>query len=122
MPLPRSFIVGLAAAVLAGCGGAPEPERVRDGRLEIRLDDFSIRPQSVRAPAGSPLTFAVVNRGRLPHTFRVEDAKLRVEQSTLKPGARATLTARLPRGRYRMFCAIANHEELGMYGTLVMTR
>jgi plastocyanin len=122
MPPPRCLEAALAAALLAGCGGPADAERVRDGRLEIRLDDYSIRPQSVRAPAGSPLTFAVVNRGRLPHTFRVEDSKLRVEQSTLKPGARATVRARLPRGRYRMFCAIANHEELGMYGTLVMTR
>jgi uncharacterized cupredoxin-like copper-binding protein len=112
----------LAAAMIAGCAAPQDPVRPRDGRVQIRLDDFSIRPQSIRAPGGAPLSFEVVNRGVLPHTFRVEDEKLRVEQSTLKPGARATITVRLPRGRYRMFCAIANHEELGMYGTLVMTR
>ena len=122
MPAARCLKLVLAAALLAGCGGAQDHVRARDGRVSIRLDDFSIRPQSVRAPAGSPVTFAIVNRGRLPHTFRVEDERLRVEQSTLKPGASATVTARLPRGRYRMFCAIANHEELGTYGTLVITR
>jgi len=122
MPSRRTLAAALAAVSLAGCGGPGEAVRVRDARVPIRLDDFSIRPQSIRAPAGGPLTFEIVNRGRLPHTFRVEDEKLRVEQSTLKPGARATVTARLPRGRYRMFCAIANHEELGLYGSLVMTR
>ena len=122
MPFARCLAAALLAASIAGCGGPQDPVRPRDGRVQIRLDDFSVRPQYVRAPAGRPLTFAIVNRGRLPHTFRVEDEKLRVEQSTLKPRARATVTARLRRGRYRMFCAIANHEELGMYGTLVMTR
>ena len=27
---------------------------------------------------------------------------------------------RVRKGEYRFFCALANHEELGMYGTLVV--
>jgi plastocyanin len=119
MPSPRRLATVLAAASIAGCGGADPPVRADDGRVEIRLDDFFIEPQRIRAPARS-ISFEIVNRGRLPHTFRVEDERLRVEQKTLAPGASATVRADLARGRYRMFCAIANHEELGMHGTLVV--
>ena len=40
--------------------------------------------------------------------------------SSLLPGDRAPKTVRVRRGEYRFFCALSNHEELGMYGTLVV--
>ena len=67
------------------------------------------------------VTLTVTNEGRLPHTLRVRrGARVYVQVSAQLPGERATVTARLPRGKYRMLCSIGNHEELGMYGTLVV--
>jgi uncharacterized cupredoxin-like copper-binding protein len=40
--------------------------------------------------------------------------------TTLHPGARGSASATLKRGTYKLYCAIANHEELGMWGTLVV--
>ena len=68
-------------------------------------------------PEGKPLTVTVINRGRLGHTWRVR-ARTRtiLAMGTIRPGERATRKFRLGPGRYTMFCALGNHEELGMQG------
>ena len=121
MLLLRAIAVALAALALSGCGGPEEPAEAGDGRIEIALDDFLIRPQNVRAPAGE-LTFDVTNRGRLGHNFRLRNRKGEepVAIRTLLPGHRASETVRLPRGDYKMLCTVANHEQLGMTGRLVV--
>jgi plastocyanin len=119
------FLVRLAAALLlvlsiAGCGGGEPAARPRDGHVEITLDDFSIRPQTVRAGPGR-VTFEATNRGRLPHNFRLRrGAREPLQITTLLPGAAGTAAVTLRRGKYEMVCTVSNHEELGMRGTLVV--
>ena len=43
-----------------------------------------------------------------------------VAVKTLLPGHGATDSVTLPRGEYKMLCTVANHEELGMTGRLVV--
>jgi plastocyanin len=125
MPSVRRRSCATAAAVAAlllaaGCGGGEPTARARDGRVAITLDDFSISPQRVRMRAGEA-TFEIVNEGRIGHNFHVVGSKGEpVAVTTLLPGDRETATARLGRGSYRMVCTVSNHEELGMYGTLVV--
>ena len=121
MPLVRLTATLLAAAVLGGCGGAGPTVQVRDQRAEIQLDDFLIRPQNVRAQAGE-LTFAVSNEGRLGHNLRLRGGSEgeQVVTTTLLPGDEATKTVRLAPGSYTMLCTVANHEQLGMTGRLVV--
>ncbi len=121
MPLVRTTAALLAASVLAGCGGAGPTVEVRDQRAEIELDDFLIRPQNVRAQAGE-LTFAVANRGRLGHNLRLRGGPEgeQVVTTTLLAGDRATKTVTLAPGAYTMLCTVANHEQLGMTGRLVV--
>jgi hypothetical protein len=120
MPIARLTAALVAAALLGGCGGAEPPTRVRGERVDIALDDFLLRPQTVRARAGR-LSFRVANEGRIPHNFRLrrgDGEPLMI--TTLLPGDVGTESAVLPRGDYRMVCTVANHEELGMTGTLVL--
>jgi plastocyanin len=121
MPLVRLTAALLAAAVLAGCGGAGPTVEVRDQRVEIELDDFLIRPQNVRAQAGE-LTFTVANQGRLGHNLRLSGGSEgeQVVTTTLLPGDGATKTVTLAPGAYTMLCTVANHEQLGMTGRLVV--
>jgi uncharacterized cupredoxin-like copper-binding protein len=120
MPLVRTTAALLAAVLVAGCGGPGPAVQVRDQRVEIELDDFLIRPQNVRARAGE-LTFVVTNRGRLGHNFRLRDeGREVVEVTTLLPGESATASATLRPGSYKMLCTVANHEQLGMTGRLVV--
>ena len=120
MLLVRATATALAALALGGCGEPPAAVQARGGRVEIVLDDFLIEPQSVRARAGR-LTFTVSNRGRLGHNFRVRGRSGEpVKITTLLPGEGASETVRLARGHYKMLCTVANHEQLGMTGTLVV--
>jgi plastocyanin len=110
-----------ALALPAGCGAQePAPARARDNQVRIRVDDFRYRPQTIRAAPGR-LRVTLRNRGRLAHTFRVERRNTIVAKvSSLLPGDRASKAFRVREGEYRFFCALSNHEELGMYGTLVV--
>jgi plastocyanin len=121
---PRlALLLALAASVLvlcAGCGSRERATVVHDGRVSVGLDDFRFEPQTIRARAGK-ITFTLRNRGRLAHTFRLRiEGRPVVEVPSLLPGEGTVHTANLKPGTYRIFCALANHEELGMYGTLTV--
>jgi plastocyanin len=111
----------LAFALLLGaCGGSEEVARAPDRDIGIELRDFRIGPQVVSTRRGE-LTFTVINRGRLPHNFHVKGpGGSRIGLSTMLPGRGSTGVKKFGRGTYRMVCTIANHEELGMYGRLVV--
>ena len=118
MTRPLLLILCLLAA---GCGAdEPAPVRAKDDRVAVAVKDFRYQPQTIRAQPGR-LRVTLTNRGRLAHTFRVERKNTIVAKiSSLLPGDTASTRFRVRAGEYRFFCALSNHEELGMYGTLVV--
>jgi plastocyanin len=115
------IVLALCALALAACGGSGAAVKESSGRFAVTLDDYLIRPQKLRVPGGRDLTVTVTNRGRLGHTFRIRGKSRNVLAfTTLQPGESKTRTFKLKRGTYTMYCVLANHEELGMYGTLVV--
>jgi uncharacterized cupredoxin-like copper-binding protein len=120
MPLPRAIAVLVAAVAFAGCGGGEPVASVRDGRADVRLDDFLIAPQDLTARAGR-VTFAVTNRGRLVHSFHVQlPDREPIKIAPLHPGESTSASADLAPGEYRLVCVESNHAELGMTGRLVV--
>ena len=116
-----SLLLGILALAIGGCGDAGAPVRERGDAFTVTLDDYLIRPQEVRVPKGKRMTVTVVNQGRLGHTFRIRSINHNVLRiTTIKPGGRASRSFQLAAGNYTMFCAVANHEELGMSGTLTV--
>ena len=116
-----SLLLGILALSLGGCGDAGAPVRERGDAFTLTLDDYLIRPQEVRVPKGRRMTVTVINQGRLGHTFRIRSVNHTVLRiATIKPGERGSRSFQLAAGNYTMFCAIANHEELGMSGTLTV--
>jgi plastocyanin len=110
----------LCALMLAACGGSGATVRERSGAFAVTLDDYLIRPQKLRVPSGE-VTVTVTNRGRLGHTFRIRGkSRNALAITTLQPGESKTRSVKLKRGTYTMYCVLANHEELGMHGTLVV--
>ena len=120
---PRILAAALAVAAAlpaAGCADGSAPARVRDGRVTVTLDDFSIAPQRIRAKPGR-ISFRAVNRGAIGHTLRVMRSGREVAAvKTLLPGASGTGSGTFERGDYKLLCILGNHEELGMYGTLTV--
>ena len=120
---PRILAAALAVAAAlpaAGCADDSAPARVRDGRVTVKLDDFSITPQRIRAKPGR-ISFRAVNRGAIGHTLRVMRGDREVAAvKTLLPGASGTGSGTFERGDYKLLCILGNHEELGMYGTLTV--
>ena len=115
-----SILLALCALALAACGGSGAAVREPSGKFNVTLDDYLIRPQELRVPSGQ-LTVTVTNRGRLGHTLRIRTKTGRnvLAFKTLQPGESKTRSFKLSRGTYTMYCVLANHEELGMHGTLV---
>jgi plastocyanin len=94
--------------------------RAPDGHVALALHDYYLQPTQVRTRAGR-VRFDVVDRGRIGHNLRVfRSGRTYLSISTLKPGERATPTVELPRGAYQLFCSVANHQELGLRGALIV--
>jgi plastocyanin len=117
-----------AAAFLAGCGD-PEPEPVENMTIGLRLDEYRIMPQAVSARRGE-LRLIIRNLGILTHNVAVETipeigSEDPVEEiartATVHEGERAEVTFTIDKpGTYRLVCTIANHDDLGQVGTLVV--
>ncbi|MEY2517544.1 MAG: hypothetical protein QOJ89_4902 [bacterium] len=133
---PTLAVAGLCAGclaaiaiALAGCG---ESKRVRVDRpiLRISLDEYRIRPQNISARPGR-IKIVVRNSGRLTHNLVIQtppehvgDKPIDVPGARVKsmqPGEVATpIKVTLAPGTYRLVCTIANHDDLGQYGELVI--
>ena len=124
---PMLALLGAAVVCLSpGCGHG-EPVRVRDGVVRVTLDDYAIMPQDISVPAGR-VEFVARNAGRLTHNLRVEVAPEQPGEEgkrlggtpTAHPGETVRATLTLKPGTYRLRCSLANHDDLGMHGELVV--
>ncbi len=123
----------LAASLIAlsGCGGA-ETERTDRPILRLTLDEYRIVPQDIVArPPRGRLKIVVRNTGRLTHNLAIQIPAADVDEKpepvpgarveSMQPGEAAQpIKVSLPPGEYRLVCTIANHDDLGQYGKLVV--
>jgi plastocyanin len=136
MSAQRATLATLAALVaattilLAACGDDdPYVRAQEDGTVRMTLDEFRVDPERVFTPTGR-VRIVARNVGRLTHNVAVvsddrsPDA-VEVEygrSKTAHPGETVVARATLRPGRYRVVCTLANHDNLGQYGTLVVRR
>jgi uncharacterized cupredoxin-like copper-binding protein len=118
----------LVVLFLAGCGSVKETVST-DSTVRITVDEYRLRPQKVRVQ-GPRIKLVLTDRGKLTHNLKVfsttevdtEDKPLLLGgTSTAHPGETATGVIRLKPGRYRLACSIANHDDLGEHGTLIVS-
>jgi plastocyanin len=128
---PIVMLLFVAAAVLlpvASCG-EEDPVAIEERTLRVRLDEYRIVPQNVRVREGR-LRIVATNVGRLTHNLEVvkqdeddlEERPIEIDGTrTAQPNESAAVTLpHLPAGEYRMICSIANHDDLGQYGRLIV--
>ena len=134
MPFPRLIsllLVAFATVLLAAGCGEDEPVEVEGRTLRLTLDEYRILPQDVRVTAGR-LRIVATNQGRLTHNVKIvrqdsSDLEAPVEEvagtRSTQPGESTAVTIEdLEPGEYRLACTIANHDDLGQYGTLVVRK
>lgn len=123
----RLLPVLLGAAVGVGGCGDPPPVPVQNRTIGLRLDEYRILPKVVEAPPG-PLKLIVRNRGILTHNVAIrtipanpEDQPREITRTaTMHPGERAEKEFTIAPGTYQLVCTIANHDDLGQTGTLIV--
>jgi hypothetical protein len=127
---PRPAILGIAllgalALVAAGCG--THLVKVDSSVLRLRVDEYSITPQDIQVHAGR-LKIEATNTGILTHIIRIEiehpapgDSGVIGGTGVIQPGQKLTSPkVTLSPGRYRLVDTIANHADLGDYGSLTV--
>jgi len=127
--MPRSRTLPAVCAALAvalpGCG---EPDTFRTDRpiLRVTLDEYRIAPQNASVKAGR-LKFAARNTGKLTHNLVIQIAPKEFRDKPIEIGRMQTMQPQeegdpikldLEPGKYRLVCTIANHDDLGQFGTL----
>jgi plastocyanin len=107
----------LLASLLAGGLAVSAPP----ARVQVVAKEFSFAVSRVQVKHG-PAVIELANFGQDPHDLRLQRAGARhiAGLGVVAPGERAELAVNLPRGRYSLWCSVANHRALGMRATLVV--
>jgi hypothetical protein len=118
----------LAMLTLAGCGSGKEVVST-DSTARIRVDEYRLRPGKIRVQ-GPRVKLVMTDGGRLTHNLKVYSTTQFDEEdkpillggtTTAHPGETVTGVVRLKPGRYRLACSIANHDDLGEHGILIVS-
>lgn len=110
----------LALVALAATGSAWATVRP-PARAQVSAKEYSLGLSRISLKAG-PAIVELVNFGEDPHDLRLQRIGGAHIAGTpvVSPGDRYDLRVKLLPGRYRLWCAIADHRALGMRATLVV--
>src|SRR3954447_9441210 len=122
--------VGVLALALPGCGG-DKTVHVRGDVVRLRLEEYRMIPQRIRVD-GPHVRLVATDDGILTHNVKVfsttktdsEGKPIQIGTGTPTAHPGETVTSKvlsLPPGRYRLACSIANHDDLGLHGNLIVT-
>lgn len=82
----------------------------------VSLVDYALEVDRSRVGRAGLIAFQATNDGTVRHALAVDAPAGRVRTRALRPGERATFSVRLPPGRYKWYCPVADHEQRGMTG------
>jgi plastocyanin len=122
-------VVAVPLVLALGACGGDDPVVLEGRTLRLRLDEYRIIPQDVEVRPGR-LRIVGTNVGRLTHNVKVarrnpDNLEAPAEEidgtRSMQPGESAAVEFEdLRPGEYRLLCSIANHDDLGQYGTLIV--
>ena len=92
-------------------------------RVQVVAREYSFSLSRLQVHAGTAV-IELANFGQDPHDLRVQRIGARhvAGLGVVTPGKRGELTVKLAPGRYSFWCSVANHRQLGMRTTFVVTR
>lgn len=109
--------MGLLSALLLAAAACSQPNAAT-----ITLTEFQIKPKGVTFQAGQPITFTIVNSGKIEHNLKLDAAVTDTAlPEVLKPGERATVSfTPKANGAFQYACTIPGHAQAGMTGTVTV--
>jgi uncharacterized cupredoxin-like copper-binding protein len=133
--------ITLLALVVVVVGAACSSDSGPSTDIKATLDSFEISPNTWEVPAGEEITIELTNDAEITHewvilkpgvTITSEDDLPDTEEELVAnfiywehevdPGSTATYTFTAPAaGEYQVVCAIPDHFNAGMKGTLTVT-
>jgi plastocyanin len=116
--MKRALVAVVAAAVVAPAGAAAPPARVQVGASEFA---FTLSRSTIKSGRAF---VELANYGEDPHNLRMQriGGKRVYAIGTVGPEEQKTLSAVLLPGRFRLWCAIADHRARGMSATLLVKK
>jgi uncharacterized cupredoxin-like copper-binding protein len=114
-----SIRVATVAAAVIALGTVASPALAHHSRATATVAvtatefKFKVAPSSV---SHGTVTFNVVNKGKVPHDFKIGGKKTPL----IKPGKSAKLTVTLKAGKAAYICTVPGHAAAGMKGTLTV--
>jgi uncharacterized cupredoxin-like copper-binding protein len=89
--------------------------------VDVTMTDFKFDPKDPTVKPGE-VTFDVVNDGETLHNMEVEGPSGVAElPEDLQPGDSGSFNVELSEpGKYRFYCPVGNHEQLGMVGEVTV--
>jgi len=111
----RVAVVAASLIVLAGLAVPAFAARSHGGSTAVTVtaSEFKFKFSKLTVSHGA-VTFTVVNKGKIPHDFKIAGKKTPM----LKPGKSAKLSVTLKAGSFKYLCTVPGHAALGMKGTL----
>jgi len=120
----------LLVLAAAGCGGS-QPVLATGGTVRLRLDEYRLLPKKVEV-TGPRVRIVARDDGILTHNVKIfsttktddEGKPLQIGEGTPTAHPGETVSSEvltLAPGTYRLACSIANHDDLGVHGELVVT-
>jgi hypothetical protein len=120
-PRRAAILLGALLLVVAGAG-CSHTVATHDGSVQVALTEYRLSPQSIRTQEGV-LTIDVHNYGRLTHNLVVtRGTKTAGSTQPIRPGQTAELVVVVAPGKYLLLSTILSDRDLGIYGTLTVTR
>jgi len=113
--LTIAFALLAVTAALAGPALAARSHTTATA-VTVTASEFKFKLSKTSVPHGV-VTFTIVNKGKLPHDFKI----LAKKSATVKPGKSAKLVVTLKAGKAAYLCTIPGHAAAGMKGTLKVT-
>jgi nitrite reductase (NO-forming) len=106
--------LALVVAAVSGYATAFANTAAPVQRVTVTMTDFKFKLSKTKVNVGT-VVFTVVNRGKIPHDFKINGKKT----VRLVPGKKATLTVVFKKkGTYAYLCTIPGHAAAGMKGRL----
>jgi hypothetical protein len=117
----RLLAATLAALALVAGTASARPPGPNPSRVQVSAKEFYFVLSRTKLRSG-PAIVELANFGEDPHDLRLQRiGGARVYRTPLvQPGAYYDLDVTLVPGKYRLWCSIANHRELGMKAVLTV--